>query len=287
MRYPFIRDHAAPFPITQLCDVLGVARSGYYAWLTCPVSARAQEDARLLAQMTRLHQKSRQTYGHRRIHADLVSAGESCGKGRVARLMRQHQLVVRLRRKHRTTTDSAHQEPVAPNRLARQFAVTAPDQVWVSDITYISTWEGWLYLATVMDLGTRQIVGWSMGTTLDRSLVCNALTDALQRRHPAPGLIHHSDRGSQYVSRDYQQLLADHGLIPSMSRKGNCWDNAPMESFFHSLKTELVYGAVYRTQAQARQEIFEYIEVWYNRQRLHSALGYLAPAQYEQRLRAA
>lgn len=287
MRYQFIREQAAQFPITQLCDVLGVARSGYYAWLTRPVSARAQEDTRLLEQMTAIHTKSRQTYGHRRLHAALRQAGETCGKGRVARLMRQHQLVARLRRKHRITTDSAHQEPVAPNRLNRQFAVTAPDQVWVSDITYISTWEGWLYLATVMDLGTRQIVGWSMGTTLDRSLVGNALTDALQRRRPAPGLLHHSDRGSQYASRDYQQLLVAYGLIPSMSRKGNCWDNAPMESFFHSLKTELVYGAVFRTHAQARREIFEYIEVWYNRQRLHSALGYLTPVQYEQRFRAA
>jgi len=287
MRYQCIREHAAQFPIAQLCDVLGVSRSGYYAWRTRPVSARAQADARLLAQMTTLHQQSRQTYGHRRLHAALVAAGAVCGKGRVARLMRQHQLVARLRRTHRPTTDSAHQEPVAPNRLARQFTVAAPDQVWVSDITYLSTWEGWLYLATVMDLGTRQIVGWSMGPTLDRSLVCHALTAALQRRRPAPGLLHHSDRGSQYASRDYQQLLADHGLIPSMSRKGNCWDNAPMESFFHSLKTERVYGAVYRTHAQARQDIFDYIEVWYNRQRLHSALGYLAPVQYEQRLRAA
>jgi len=287
MRYQFIREHAAQFPITQLCDVLGVSRSGYYAWGTRPVSARAQEDARLLERMTTIHTKSRQTYGHRRLHADLRQAGETCGKGRVARLMRQGKLVARLRRKHRKTTDSAHQEPVAPNRLDRQFAVTAPDQVWVSDITYIATWEGWLYLATVMDLGTRQIVGWSMGTTLERSLAINALIDALQRRRPAPGLLHHSDRGSQYASRDYQQLLATHGLICSMSRKGNCWDNAPMESFFHSLKTELIYGAVYRTRAQARQEIFEYIEVWYNRQRLHSALGYLSPMQYEQRLRAA
>jgi putative transposase len=287
MRYQFIREHAAQFPIAQLCDVLDVARSGYYAWLTRPESVRAQEDTRLLKQMTAIHQKSRQTYGHRRIHAELRQDGETCGKGRVSRLMRQHKLVARLRRKHRTTTDSTHQEAVAPNLLDRQFAVSAPDHVWVSDITYIATWDGWLYLATVMDLGTRQIVGWSLGTTLERSLVINALTDALQRRRPAPGLIHHSDRGSQYASRDYQQLLTDHGLIASMSRKGNCWDNAPMESFFHSLKTELVYGAVFRTHAQARREVFEYIEVWYNRQRLHSALGYLTPVQYEQRLRAA
>ncbi len=287
MRYQFIRDHAAQFPIQRLCTVLQVTRSGYYAWATRPSSARAQDDARLLAQMRDLHKKSQQTYGHRRLHAQLRQAGETCGRGRVRRLMREHQLVARRRRKHRPTTDSQHTEPVAPNLLDRQFQVTAPDQVWVSDITYISTWEGWLYLATVMDLGTRQIVGWSMGTTLERSLVLDALTAALQRRRPAPGLIHHSDRGCQYASRDYQQLLAAHGLRPSMSRKGNCWDNAPMESFFHSLKTERVYGAVYRTHAQARQDIFDYIEVWYNRQRLHSALGYLTPVQYEQRLRAA
>jgi len=202
MRYQFIREHATQFPICQLCAALQVTRSGDYAWLTRPVSARALEDARLVVRMTAIPQKSRQTYGHRRLHADLRQAGETCGKGRVARLMRQHKLVARLRRKHRPTTDSAHQAPVAPNVLERQFAVSAPDQVWVSDITYISTWEGWLYVATVMDLGTRQIVGWSMGTALDRSLVCNALTDAVQRRRPARGLIHHSDRGSQYASRD-------------------------------------------------------------------------------------
>ena len=287
MRYQFIRDHVTQFPISRLCAALQVPRSGYYAWLTRPESPRAQEDQRLLEKMRVLHTASRQTYGQRRLHAGLRQDGETCGKARVTRLMRQHQLVARLRRKHRTTTDSTHREPVAANVLNRQFTVTAPDQVWVSDITYISTWEGWLYLATVMDLGTRQIVGWSMGTTLDRSLVLNALTAALRRRHPAPGLIHHSDRGSQYASRDYQQLLTEHGLIASMSRKGNCWDNAPMESFFHTLKTELVYGSVYRTQMQARREIFEYIEVWYNRQRLHSALGYLTPNQYEQRLRTA
>jgi transposase InsO family protein len=286
MRYQFIREHATQFPINRLCAALQVPRSGYYAWLTRPESARAREDRRLAAKMTTIHQTSRQTYGYRRLLIELHKDGETCGRGRVTRLMRQHQLVTRIRRKHRTTTDSTHQEPVAPNLLNRQFTVSVPDQVWVSDITYIATWEGWLYLATVMDLGTRQIVGWSMGTTLDRSLVCDALTAALQRRRPAPGLIHHSDRGSQYASRDYQQLLTEHGLIPSMSRKGNCWDNAPMESFFHSLKTERVYGTRYQTHAQARQDIFDYIEIWYNRQRIHSALGYLTPLEYEQRLRA-
>jgi len=286
MRYQFIREHAAQFPISRLCAVLRVTRSGYYAWRTRPESPRAQEDARLLAKMTALHQASRQTYGHRRIHASLRQAGETCGKGRIARLMRAHKLVTRMPRKHRVTTDAAHTAPVAPNVLDRQFATTIPDQVWVSDITYISTWEGWLYLATVMDLATRQIVGWAMGATLDRALVCDALTAALRRRRPAPGLIHHSDRGSQYTSRDYQQLLAAHGIIASMSRKGNCWDNAPMESFYRSLKTELVYGTVFRTRAQARHEIFTYIEAWYNRHRVHSALGYLTPAQYEQRLTA-
>jgi len=287
MRYQFIREHATQFPVSRQCAALRVTRSGYYAWFTRRDSPRAREDARLLARITPLHKASRQTYGHRRIHASLRQGGETCGKGRIARLMRANKLVTRMHRKHRVTTDSAHSAPVAPNVLDRHFAVSAPDQVWASDITYISTWEGWLYLATVMDLGTRQIVGWSMGTTLDRALVLNALTDALRRRQPAPGLIHHSDRGSQYASRDYQQLLADYGLIASMSRKGNCWDNAPMESFFRSLKTELVYGSVFRTRAQARHEIFEYIEAWYNRHRLHSALGYLTPAQYEQRLTAA
>jgi transposase InsO family protein len=200
--------------------------------------------------------------------------------------MRTAGMVAKHRRKFRATTHSAHTLPVAENVLDRQFTPTAPNQAWVSDITYVPTGEGWLYLATVMDLASRRIVGWAMSPRIDRALVGEALRDALQRRRPAPGLVHHSDRGSQYASAAYQALLAQHGLVPSMSRTGNCWDNAPMESFFHSLKVECLHDQTFRTRAAARQAIFTYIEVWYNRQRLHSTLGYRSPEHYERLIAA-
>ena len=281
MRYRFIRDYAQQYPVTLLCQTLRVPRSGYYAWRRCPESRRAQENCRLLKKIQDVYTDSKDTYGSPRIHVALRQQGETCGKHRVARLMRLHGLAAKHRRKFRATTDSRHDLPVAENVLNRQFTPTAPNQVWVSDITYVPTGEGWLYLAGVMDLAFRGIVGWAMSSRIDRNLVSDALTAALRRRRPAPGLLHHSDRGSQYASADYQALLAQHGLIPSMSRKGNCWDNAPMESFFHSLKVEWLHGQTFRTRAEARQAIFTFIEVWYNRQRLHSALGYRSPEQYE------
>lgn len=281
MRYAFIRDQASHYPVTVLCQVLRVTRSGYYAWRRCPVSARAQADARLLAQITTAHQASRATYGSPRIHAQLCQQGAPCGRHRVARVMRQHGIVGKPRRTCGVTTDSAHPWPLAANVLDRQFTPTALNQVWVSDITYIPTGEGWLYLAVVMDLASRRIVGWAMSARIDRTLVGDALQDALRRRQPRPCLLHHSDRGSQYASADYQALLTQHGVRPSMSRKGNCWDNAPMESFFHSLKGEWLHGQPCPTRADARQTIFTYIEVWYNRQRLHSTLGYRSPETYE------
>lgn len=286
MRYQFIREQATHYPISRLCQVLQVTRSGFYAWRRCPESARAQEDRRLLAKIQTSHTASKQTYGSPRVHADLRQQGETCGRHRVARLMRAAGVVAKHRRKFRATTNSAHQLPVADNVLDRQFTPTAPNQAWVSDITYVPTGEGWLYLATVMDLASRRIVGWAMGDRIDRALACAALRDALHRRHPAPGLVHHSDRGSQYASLDYQALLDQHGLIPSMSRKGNCWDNAPMESFFHSLKVEWLHDQTFRTRAAARQAIFTFIEVWYNRRRLHSTLGYQSPESYERTLAA-
>jgi putative transposase len=286
MRYRFIRDHATQYPVTLLCQTLQVPRSGYYAWRRCPESARAQEDRRLLTRIKDIHATSNQSYGSPRIHAQLRQQGETCGRHRVARVMQVHDVVAKHRRKVRATTHSQHDLPVAANILARQFLPPAAHQVWASDITYIPTGEGWLYLAAVMDLGFRGVVGWAMSERIDRTLVCNALTQALQRRQPAPGLLHHSDRGSQYASADYQALLAHHGLIPSMSRQGNCWDNAPMESFFHSLKVEWLQDQTFRTRAEARQAIFTYIEVWYNRQRLHSTLGYRSPEQYERLLAA-
>ena len=262
MRYQFMRDHAAVYPVTLLCQTLQVTRSGYYAWRRCPDSARAQEDRRLLDKIKILHKTSKETYGSPRIHAALRQQAETCGRHRVARVMQQHGLAAKHRRKFRATTNSAHHLPVAANLLERHFTPTAANQVWVSDITYVPTREGWLYLATVMDLAFRGIVGWAMSERIDRALVCDALTAALHRRRPAPGLLHHSDRGSQYASADYQDVLAQYGIIPSMSRKGNCWDNAPMESFFHSLKVEWLHGQTFHTRAEARQANFTFMEVW-------------------------
>ena len=286
MRYRFIRAHTPQYPVTVLCYVLQVTRSGYYAWRRCPVSRRAQEDARLLITIKKIHVASNKTYGSPRIHAELRQQGAPCGRHHVARIMRAQSVVGKHRRKYHPTTNSDHDLPVAENLLNRQFTPARPNQAWVSDITYVPTHEGWLYLAGVMDLAFRGLVGWAMSERIDRKLVCAALTDALQRRRPAPGLLHHSDRGCQYASHDYQEMLRQHGIIPSMSRKGNCWDNAPMESFFHSLKVEWLHEQTFRTRAEARQAIFTYIEVWYNRQRLHSALGYRSPEAYERLIAA-
>ena len=286
MRYRFVGDHAGDYPVKLLCQTLQVTRSGYYVWRECPESRRVQQDRRLFEQIKTIHAASRQTYGSPRIHAALRQQGETCGKHRVARVMRQQGLAAKHRRKFRATTNSAHDLPVAVNVLNRQFTPAAPNQAWVSDLTYVPTGEGWLYLATIMDLCSRRIVGWAMDTTLETALPRRALTMALLVRRPAPGLLHHSDRGSQYASATYQQLLTNYGGIPSMSRKGNCWDNAPMESFFHSLKVEWLHDQTFRTRAAARQAIFTFIEVWYNRQRLHSTLGYRSPEAYERMISA-
>lgn len=286
MRYRFISDHAVRYPVTLLCHTLQVTRSGYYHWRRQPLSERAKEDQRLVKKIEQSYMTSKKSYGSPRIYKDLRELGETCGKHRIARLMRTNGIVAKQRRKFRTTTDSRHDLPVAGNVLDRQFKPTAPNQAWVSDITYVPTREGWLYLAVVMDLFSRRIVGWSMSTRIDQTLVLDALTDALQQRRPAPGLIHHSDRGSQYASRDYQALLARQGLIPSMSRKGNCWDNSPMESFFHTLKVECLHDYYFSTRAAARQAIFTFVETWYNRHRLHSTLGYRSPEQYERLIAA-
>ena len=281
MRYQFIREHREQFRIGTMCKVLGVSRSGYHAWLDRPRSERSQQNARLLEEIREIHRESRQTYGSPRVYAELRRRGKTCGRHRVARLMRLNDVRVHHRRRYRVTTDSRHNLPVAENLLSRHFEVGVANRAWVADITYVPTGEGWLYLATVLDLGTRQVVGWSMGTTMERGLVIRALEMAISGCQPAPGLIHHSDRGSQYASHDYQRLLKEHGMLPSMSRKGDCWDNAVMESFFHTLKTELIGNRVFRTRGEARVEIFRYIETWYNRKRLHSALGYMAPDEYE------
>lgn len=281
MRYGFIRDNSKQYPVTLLCQALEVCRSGYYSWRRFPESKRSRENNQLLIKIKDVYTMSKNTYGSPRIYASLRQRGEMYGKHRITRLMRINGIAAKHRRRYRATTNSDHTMPVAANVLNREFAITELNRVWVNDITYIPTSEGWLYLAVVMDLASRRIVGWSMSSRINHTLVCDALINALQRREPEKGLIHHSDRGVQYASTDYQKILTEYGLIPSMSRKGNCWDNAPMESFFHSLKVEWLHEYQFKTRDEARQAIFIFIETWYNRQRLHSGLGYLSPDMYE------
>lgn len=281
MKFRFIQRHAEQYRIKMMCLVLGVSRSGYYAWRRRQPSARERANRLLSALIRLLHQKSRRTYGYRRIHAALVAQGTTCGKNRVARLMQKDGLRARRRRRYKRTTQSRHNWPVAPNRLAQSFVATSPNQKWLTDITYVWTAEGWLYLSVVLDLYSRLVVGWAMEPYLTDSLTKKALQMALARRQPQPGLLHHSDRGSQYASASYQHLLSSHQALTSMSRTGNVYDNAPMESFFATLKTELIHHCNYITRRQAKSDIFEYIEVFYNRQRLHSALGYVSPMAYE------
>ena len=268
-----------------MCEVLQISRSGYYAWLKRPKSNRSTQNEQLVKQIESIHRQSRQTYGSPRVHDELKDQGVVCGENRVARLMRQHGIAVEKKRKFTRTTDSNHSLPVAPNRLNQQFEVDKPNIVWTTDITYIWTGQGWLYLAIVLDLFSRRVVGWSMAPSLERTLVIDALQMAIAARNPGEGLVHHSDQGSQYASHDYQKILQQKGIVGSMSRRGNCYDNAPTESWFATLKRELVYRTSYTTHAEARQNIFEYIEVWYNRQRKHSSIGYKSPIAYEQEWR--
>ena len=265
-----------------MCRVFRVSTSGYYAWRRRPRSSK--EDDALLIEIKTIYAESKGRYGSPRIHRMLCQRGIRCGQKRVARLMREHGICARRVRRFKATTDAKHTLPVAENVLDRQFEVAVPHARWAADITYIWTRHGWLYLAVVMDLFSRRIIGWSMQQTLERSLVVDALEMALRARHPPSGLLHHSDRGSQYASGTYQDLLRRAGCRCSMSRRGNCWDNAPVESFFSTLKMELVHERRYETRQQARAEIFEFIEVWYNRQRLHSSLGYMSPADYESKM---
>jgi len=281
VRYRFIQEHKGQFSITTLCRVMEVALSGFYDWRNAPPSKRQEQNALLLAQIQNIHQASRQSYGSPRIYQELREQGVVCGRNRVARLMREHQLRARQKRRYQVTTQSQHDLPVSENVLERQFTAQAPDQRWAGDITYLWTREGWLYLAVVLDLFSRRVVGWSMQSTLETRLVHDALSMAQQARKPEAGLLHHSDRGSQYASHSYQEQLRRHGMVCSMSRRGNCWDNAVVESFFSTLKSELICDQPYRTRAQARSAVFEYIEVWYNRKRRHSTLGYISPVQFE------
>jgi putative transposase len=277
----FIRDHRMEFRVWLMCRVLGVSKSGYYAWLGRPESRRTSANRVLVSQIRVVHQRSRKSYGSPRITEELNDIGVPCGRHRVARLMRHAGIRAKTVKKYKATTDSKHSLPVSPNLLSRQFTVTRPNRVWVSDITYVRTTEGWLYLAAVMDLYARRIVGWAMSERIDGELTLSALRQALNQRRPSPGLIHHSDRGKQYAAGDYQKLLRDHGALCSMSRKGDCWDNAPCESFFGTLKQELVYQERFDTREEAKAKIFEYIEVFYNRQRRHSSAGSRSPVEFE------
>ena len=270
--------------IQRLCQELEVSASGYYDWQTRRVSPgpRVLEDQALVQQIQQIHARSRETYGAPRIQKELRKKGHCHGRNRVARIMKQQDLCGRQKDRYRVhTTDSNHDQPIAPNRLAQAPKATRPNQIWVADITYIKTGESWLYLAAIMDLYSRKIVGWAMGEHIDTALILKALFMALLHRQPPASLLFHSDRGVQYASADYRNALAQAGLVASMSRKGNCYDNATIESFWSTLKLELVYRRAFLNHAQAKNAIFDYIEVFYNRQRSHSALNYLSPVDFE------
>jgi len=281
VRYGFIRDHRQEFRVKKMCEVLEVSRGGFYAWLRSPESERSHANRALLTEIRVAFDRSRQTYGSPRMTEELNDSGILCSENRVARLMRLGGIRAVGKRKYRVTTDSKHTHPVAENLLDRQFSTDRPNAVWLSDITYIWTSEGWLYLAGVIDLYSRMLVGWSMGPRLKAELTLEALRQAIARRNVRPDLMHHSDRGGQYAATEYQKLLKKTKMICSMSRKGDCWDNAPIESFFATLKTELVYREQFKTRQEAKAKIFEYIEVFYNRQRRHSTLGYKSPIDFE------
>lgn len=275
--------HEGEHAVTLMCRVLKVSRSGYYTWRGRVPSKRAQANASLMVHIRRIYAAHLHRAGAPRVVRHLREEGFTVGKSRVARLMRKFGLRAKAARKFKATTNSNHNLPVAPNLLAQNFTATAPDQKWVSDITYLDTDEGWLYLAVVLDLYARRVVGWAMAERMTSKLVCDALRMALGQRGTPKGVLVHSDRGSQYCSEEYQRLLRQHGLVCSMSRRGNCYDNAAMESWHHSLKVEAIHGERFATRQSAKEHVFEYIEIYYNRQRLHSRLGYLTPEMFERK----
>jgi putative transposase len=284
VKYACIAHHRDEFAVALMCRVLGVSRAGFYAWLGRPPSARARLDRRLRVAIRAIHAASRGSYGSPRVHRELRAHELRCSRKRVVRLMRAEGLRAKRRRRSRVTTPAAATRPVAPNVLARQFQPGGLNRVWVGDLTACWTLEGWLYLAVLLDLGSRRVVGWAAGALADQALTLAALQRALVVRRPAPGLVHHSDRGTPYTGAGYQAALATHGLMPSMSRRGDCWDNAVAESFFATLKTELLTDARWPTRAAATAAIGGYIEGWYNSRRRHSTLDYVSPVEYEQPL---
>jgi transposase InsO family protein len=281
VKFRFIAAEKAEYPVTLMSRILQVSTSGFYAWSKRLESARSRSDRALVLDIKAVHKASRGTYGSPRVHRELVAQQHLVGRDRVARLMRENDVRGRRKRRFRTTTQSNHSHPVAPNVLERQFAVEQPNVAWVGDITYVWTLEGWLYLSVILDLYSRRVVGWAMGERIDQALTLRAMDMALKACEPNPGLIHHSDRGSQYAANDYRKLLRARRITCSMSRKGNCWDNAVAESFFATLKVEFIHETLFRTRAQAITEIFEYIEVFYNRVRRHSSIGYVSPLEFE------
>lgn len=286
MRFAFIAKHRSIWPVAWLCDALDVSRSGFHAWLTRHPSARSRHDEKLTQAIDRSFKSSDRTYGARRVWHDLLAEGLSCGLHRVERLMRENGLRARPRRRA-LPKDTGRRVEASGNLLDRAFDASAPNQKWVADFTYIWTAEGWLYVAAVIDLFSRRVVGWAMKAEMTAQLVADALVMAIWRRGKPDSLLHHSDQGSQYTSEPFQRLMADHGITCSMSRAGNVWDNAAMESFFSSLKTERTARKVYRTRDDARADVFDYVERFYNLRRRHSTLGYVSPVEFEERARLA
>ena len=284
MKFSFIDAEKAHYPITMLCRVLKVSRAGFYAWFGRPPSPRAVEDARLTVLVREAHERGRRNYGSPRIHKDLIAQEVFVSRKRVIRLMQAKKIVGRQRRRCRSTTMSEHNQPVAPNLLARDFQATEPNQRWVGDTTELITSEGRIYLAAIVDLFSRFVVGWALSASNNRHLTLKALEMALQRRGPTGYLVHHSDQGSTYAADDYQRVLDASGITCSMSRRGNCYDNAAMESWFSTLKSEL--GERFETHGEAKEKLFDYIEVFYNQQRSHSAIGYVSPAEFERAARS-
>jgi transposase InsO family protein len=282
VRYAFISEHDNEFKVVRMCSVLRVSRSGYYHWLERPESKRAREDRELLVHIRRVHVQSRRAYGTLKTWDELRDQGIPCGKHRVARLRRQDGIEAQRRRRFRLTVENRHTAPPAPNLVQRQFIVAQPNRIWVGDMTFIRTRAGFLYLAVLLDLFARKVVGWSMHDRPNLQIILSALDMALERRRPTPGLVHHTDQAPLYSASAYQARMRTHGLVPSMSRRGDCFDNAVAESFFSNLKNELVHHCDFHTRESARAAIFDYIEVFYNRQRRHQTLGNLSPLQFEQ-----
>jgi transposase InsO family protein len=281
VKFAFIQAEKARWPIEVQCEVFEVSRSGYYAWTGRPASPRAAEDATLIVEIKAAHKAGRGAYGSPRVHRELRAKGRRIGKKRVERLMREEGIVARKKRRFRRTTDSNHPHPIAPNVLERNFHVDLPNTAWVTDVTYVWTYEGWLYLAAILDLFSRRVVGWAASANNDRALALSALDRAIATRAPTPGMIHHSDRGSVYASADYGEALTNLGAVKSMSRRGDCWDNAVAESFFATIKGEMIDHADYLTRGAAITAIADYIDGFYNPYRRHSALDYVSPIEFE------